>query len=128
MPDVEQDGAIKTLLSLINTPAESLGYLQIQYPAQVVVSKVHSPAFPSGSLKLYNLQIHRSSLKRPDIVKVCVERSDIHSSKEKKQPTEDSGEILEGVMKVGNSTCKHEILRERQALTLLNPKTGNRNE
>lgn len=128
MPDAGQDEAIKTLLRLINTPAESLGYRQTQYASQIIVQIVHSPAFTSNSLILYNLRIHRSSLKRPDIVKVCIERSDIHSSKEKKRPTEDSGEILEGVMKVGNSNCKHEILRERQALTLLNPKPGNRNE
>lgn len=127
MPNVEQDESIKTLLRLIYTPAESLGYLQTHYPAQVIVSTQHSPAFPSGSLTLYNLQIQRSSVKRPNIVRVRVERSYIHTSK-KKRPEEDSDEILEAVMKVGNSTCQHEILRERQALTMLNPKTGNRNK
>jgi hypothetical protein len=96
VPNVEQDDATKTLLRLINTSSESLGYRQTEYTSELIVSKVHSPAFTSNSLILYDVRIHRSSLKRPDIVRVRIERSDIHSTKEKKRPTDDS-EILEGV-------------------------------
>eukprot|EP00029_Vermamoeba_vermiformis_P010147 TRINITY_DN527_c0_g2_i1.p1 TRINITY_DN527_c0_g2~~TRINITY_DN527_c0_g2_i1.p1 ORF type:complete len:644 (+),score=78.70 TRINITY_DN527_c0_g2_i1:100-2031(+) len=126
VPSIHYDEAIQTLLRLINTHADSLGYLHIPYKEQETVPNVHSPVFKS--LVLYHVVVHRTSPKRPDIIKVRIERSDLHSTKEKKRPPEGSSEILEGVMKVGKGSCTHEILREREALIRLNPKNGNKNK